>query len=390
MNENIEDINLLLIEDNEHDKVIIEKTLTNEFVLNSGLNFHITQCNSAEDALKIIEKNDKSFGVLLVDYILPGKSGLEFCEIIINKKIEIPIVFFSGLGTIDTAVAAIKMGVSDYIIKDNTRQYLKFLQYTLRNAYLKQKEINARRKAEAKLAKYAKTLERINHYKELFIDIIRHDLLNFANSINMGVRLLTEYEKEEADDETSKSLIKSTNQLIELIQNASKFSNLENISELDFKEVNINDYITYALENIEHIILEKKITVNNLTENNLTAPANILLIDVFINILINAANYAYEGKVVETEISEHENNCLISFIDYGKGIEDRHKETIFQRFERLEKKGIKGTGLGLAICKRIIELHNGKIWVEDNPSGGAVFKVSIPKDRSIQNNSLAI
>ena len=393
MPESIENINLLLVEDNEHDKVIIHKTLVNEFILNLGLNFDITQCNSAEDALKIIEKEDKSFGVLLVDYILPGKNGLDFCEIIIQKKIEIPIVFFSGLGTIDTAVAAIRMGVSDYIIKDNTRQYLKFLPYTLRNAYLKQKEINARREAEIKIEKQVRELESSNHYKELFIDIIRHDLLNFANSINMGARLLSEYEKKDPGDDTSRLLVKSSKQLIDLIQNASKFSNLEDLSELEFTEVNINDYLSQALENVEHIILEKNLSVKNLTENDFTANANILLVDVFINILINAANYAGEGKVIEIEISEDENSCLISFKDYGNGIEDKHKETIFQRFERLEKKGIKGSGLGLAICKRIVELHNGKIWVEDNPSGGSVFKVKIPKERfSIEsyNNSTVV
>jgi len=52
---------------------------------------------------------------------------------------------------------------------------------------------------------------------------------------------------------------------------------------------------------------------------------------------------------------------------------------IFERFHREEKKGVKGSGLGLAIAGKIVELHKGRIWVEDNPEGGAVFVVEIPK-----------
>ena len=52
---------------------------------------------------------------------------------------------------------------------------------------------------------------------------------------------------------------------------------------------------------------------------------------------------------------------------------------IFTRFQRVNKKGVKGTGLGLAIVKRVVDLHGGKVWIEDNPEGGSVFYVEIPK-----------
>jgi len=68
----------------------------------------------------------------------------------------------------------------------------------------------------------------------------------------------------------------------------------------------------------------------------------------------------------------------ISVQDSGIGISDEDKTYIFDRFKRVEKANIKGTGLGLAIVKRIIELHEGQIGVEDNPSGkGTVFWVTL-------------
>ena len=71
----------------------------------------------------------------------------------------------------------------------------------------------------------------------------------------------------------------------------------------------------------------------------------------------------------------------MSIKDQGKGIVGDDKEKIFSRFERLDVNGIQGLGLGLAIVKRIVQLHSGQIWVEDNPTGGSIFYVSLPKSR---------
>ncbi|MBI5253168.1 MAG: HAMP domain-containing histidine kinase [Euryarchaeota archaeon] len=68
------------------------------------------------------------------------------------------------------------------------------------------------------------------------------------------------------------------------------------------------------------------------------------------------------------------------------GGEDEYKQKIFDRFARIEKGGVKGTGLGLAIVKRIVDLHQGRAWVEDNPEGGSVFYVELPKKRLNQRD----
>jgi len=65
--------------------------------------------------------------------------------------------------------------------------------------------------------------------------------------------------------------------------------------------------------------------------------------------------------------------------DRGEGVPDEYKEKIFRRFERRMKEGVKGTGLGLAIVRRVMEFHKGKVWVEDNPGGGSIFCVLLPK-----------
>jgi len=73
---------------------------------------------------------------------------------------------------------------------------------------------------------------------------------------------------------------------------------------------------------------------------------------------------------------------MVSVKDRGNIIPDESKEIIFERFKRIEKRGVKGTGLGLSIVKRIVDIHKGKVWVEDNPEGGNIFLVRIPAKRS--------
>jgi len=100
---------------------------------------------------------------------------------------------------------------------------------------------------------------------------------------------------------------------------------------------------------------------------------------VFYNLLSNAIKYSPEGKKIEVNIIDNRENWKIYVKDCGSGVSAEDKSRLFTRFQRADKKGVKGTGLGLAIAKRIVELHKGRIWIEDNPEGGSIFYVEIPK-----------
>ena len=119
------------------------------------------------------------------------------------------------------------------------------------------------------------------------------------------------------------------------------------------------------------------------TENNVHVSipirANKIIQEVFANLISNAIKYASEGKRVVVEHEDKGDSVRIKVTDFGEGIADPYKAGIFDRFKRKGKKGVKGSGLGLTISKKIVELHRGKIWVEDNRAGGAVFVVEIPK-----------
>jgi hypothetical protein len=112
------------------------------------------------------------------------------------------------------------------------------------------------------------------------------------------------------------------------------------------------------------------------------AAVNPVIEEVFSNLLSNAVKYSPPGSRVVVDFQNEANRWKVMVADQGIGIPNEHKESIFDRFERGERGGIKGMGLGLAIAKRTVDLHNGKIWVEDNTPRGSVFIVELPKERT--------
>ncbi len=105
------------------------------------------------------------------------------------------------------------------------------------------------------------------------------------------------------------------------------------------------------------------------------------LVQVLWNLLENACKYSPASSKVNVEARWTGTDVLISMADRGPGIPAGEHEKIFQRFYRLDRdhKARKaGSGLGLAICRGIVEAHGGKIWAEDRPGGGSIFRISLP------------
>jgi hypothetical protein len=244
------------------------------------------------------------------------------------------------------------------------------------------RDITERKEAEEVIRKYAGELEESNRLKDLFTDIMRHDLLNPAGVIMNFSELLLERE----DDPEKKRFLGTVNdastRLIEMIESASRYSKLETLEEIDCRKLDLNEVLKDALLDFDYLIEAKEMKVDHLPKGEYPAQANPMIRDVFSNLVSNAIKYSPEGSGIEIDIQDKGREWLFYIKDSGEGIEDEDKEGIFTRFERLGKEGVKGTGLGLAIAKRIVDLHGGRIWVEDNPEGGSIFFVSLPKEQS--------
>jgi signal transduction histidine kinase len=101
---------------------------------------------------------------------------------------------------------------------------------------------------------------------------------------------------------------------------------------------------------------------------------------VLVNLLENAAKYSASGTTITLRARRGEGEVIFSVADRGAGIPAAYRARIFERFFRVPGGAhhASGTGLGLAICKRIVEAHLGRIWVESELGGGSCFYVSLP------------
>lgn len=105
---------------------------------------------------------------------------------------------------------------------------------------------------------------------------------------------------------------------------------------------------------------------------------------VFVNLINNAVKYSPQANEVEVQMQQRNNLLYISVKDYGKGIHSRDQTKVFDKFYRvdeLSKNDTQGLGIGLYISAEIVKQHRGKIWVENNESGGATFFVTLPLDK---------
>ncbi len=213
-----------------------------------------------------------------------------------------------------------------------------------------------------------------NKLKQLLIDILSHDLLNSVAVIKGSADILLE----ESQDESVKLIKQNSEKLMEIIKNTTSLTRLDNIEMLGIVNLDIGSMLGDIIDVFNHSAAGKKISIVYKTRSY-PAKANQIIEEVFSNLISNAIKYSPENSKVVVDVLDAGANWRVMVKDNGTGIATEDKPKIFRRFQRLKKEGVKGSGLGLAIAKRIVDLHGGEIWVEDNPEGGCIFNVTVPK-----------
>ena len=242
------------------------------------------------------------------------------------------------------------------------------------------RDITELKNAEAELQRYAASLEDANRLKDLFTDIMSHDLLNPATASRYFLERLREGESDpERRQRALDAIDRNLSRLVEMIRSASTFSRLKETRELATARADLGDVVREALADLGPAVRNAGMSVEGPPEGCYPVEVNPVFTNVVANLVGNAVKYAAAGKRIGLGIEDGGSEWVLSVRDGGEGIADEYKESIFTRFERLGKEGVKGTGLGLAIAKRIVELHGGRIRIEDNPGGGCVFLVSVRK-----------
>ncbi|HEX7362552.1 MAG TPA: ATP-binding protein, partial [Bryobacteraceae bacterium] len=143
--------------------------------------------------------------------------------------------------------------------------------------------------------------------------------------------------------------------------------------------VDLNVVLSWALENLRESIERSGAVITSCTLPSV-AGDEPQLGQVFQNLIGNAIKYSRPGvqPVIEITASQKADECVIAIRDNGLGIDNEYFHQIFAPFKRLHGRDIPGTGIGLAMCRRIIEAHGGRIWVESVAGQGSTFSFSFP------------
>ncbi|MBX9724310.1 MAG: DUF4118 domain-containing protein, partial [Candidatus Obscuribacterales bacterium] len=145
----------------------------------------------------------------------------------------------------------------------------------------------------------------------------------------------------------------------------------------------VDDLVGAALSYMDDKMGGRTVKTNIPSDLPLVPVDDILIQQVFVNLLENAIKYTPDKATIELTARLEDEHMIFDVADNGPGIPAALRSQVFEKFYRQEAQTASGAGLGLAICKGIIEAHSGKIWVEENSGGGALFRFTIPIDSQV-------
>ncbi|MFC1522264.1 ATP-binding protein [Elusimicrobiota bacterium] len=152
-------------------------------------------------------------------------------------------------------------------------------------------------------------------------------------------------------------------------------------SDVDLREIIDTTIVTFqAKAKSNNITLKSDIDANG---DNWTCSCDPNLLErVLFNLVGNAMKYTPEEGSITIKLSASSKEFLLAVEDTGEGIPKEYLEKIFAKFGQIPGRSKGGTGLGLAITKEVVEIHNGKIWVESELEKGTAFRFTLPKARA--------
>jgi len=243
------------------------------------------------------------------------------------------------------------------------------------------RDITERKRTEENMRRLAAELAEVYRLKDVFTDVLRHDMLNPANAISLQTDLLLRSGVSASQADLLQGIKRNVRNMTEIAANAAQYARLTATKTVPFADMDLQGLLRSTCDEFAVMLEQKDIRLNLVALRPALAPLSPLIKNVFANLLSNAIKYGPAHSTIEVGLTEEAETWLVAVKDSGGGIPDHGKKLVFNRFERLNKEAVQGSGLGLAIAKQIVTLHRGTIWVEDGPAGGAVFFVRLPKSQ---------
>ncbi len=250
------------------------------------------------------------------------------------------------------------------------------------------RDISERKRAEVEIRRYAEDLKRSNRDLEQFAYVASHDLQEPLRTVSSFSQLLAKRYQGRLDadaDEFINFISSGAARMQTLINDLLLFSRVGSRGQ-EFEPVDADESLHTAMGNLKAAVAESSAIITHDRLPKLYADGSQLT-QFFQNLIGNAIKFHRPSHSPQIHVSagRFDHSWLFSVKDNGIGIDPKYFDRIFVIFQRLHgREEYAGTGIGLAICKKIIERHGGKIWVESEPGTGSNFKFTIP-DRGVNS-----
>ena len=248
------------------------------------------------------------------------------------------------------------------------------------------RDLTERKLAEDRQKKNLELIKLKNKELEQFTYIASHDLQEPLSTLRGLVDILLEDDAKDLDDESKQVLgfIEDTTQrMTQLVKGLLDYGRIG--GDKEFVTVDLNALVKNVLSDLGASIQKNdaKVLVGNLP---VLMGLEVELRLLFQNLLGNAIKFRHPDRSPEVFIGviEYENEYKFTISDNGIGFSKDATDKIFVIFQRLhEREEYEGTGIGLAHCRKIVDLHGGKIWATSEPGKGSIFNFTIPKHKGI-------
>ncbi|MCB1314658.1 MAG: hypothetical protein KDK27_01830 [Leptospiraceae bacterium] len=220
--------------------------------------------------------------------------------------------------------------------------------------------------------------------REDFLQNASHELKTPITSIRGYAETMLFRESRPQPRGFLEGIIRNVERMERIIEDMVMISSLESRSfPFHPEDVPIKKFMTNIRKLVSGSLKQKFQNLEiELPDEDLSLRADPLLLEhLLLNLIVNASRYSPEETAIRVQLEREPGRIVFSIADSGPGIPSDLRTKIFERFFRVDKDRSRsqgGTGLGLSIVRQISRLHGGRVWVEANPAGGSVFRVSLP------------
>jgi signal transduction histidine kinase len=365
-------LRLLLIDDNPHDRDLVTRALSQHFG-----SVDLVPVRDAHELERAII--DDEFDAAIIDYELRWTTGIEALRRIRGSRPDCPVLMFTGSGSTEVAVEAMKEGLDDYVTK--TPKHYARLAYALESCIERRAAVAERKRAE-------EALRLADRRKDAFLATLAHELRNPLTPIRYATRLLEPGVPPQMAEDARKMIDRQLAQMARLLDDLLDVSRVtRGVLEIRREQLDLREIIETAVASAKPLAetARQELAVSVPAEPLCVSGDAVRLAQILWNLLHNATKYTPAGGHITVTATAASEEVTVTVKDDGMGIASEGLPKLFELFVQLDAPGTRsagGLGIGLSLAQDLARMHGGRIEVHsEGPGLGSEFVLHLPQAR---------